>query len=148
MAGLLRSILVLFMLTTLAICAAALVLAAIVAGRDERDRSFLHDNHTVHGITVSAAGFAVITGLIGLAILVTRNLHRRWVTLVWKSFAVISIGMLGAAWGIWALSRRARLTTKLEDTLLGFLVASDGLMMITAVLYTAKTMEEYAVAHK
>ncbi len=111
MAGLIRSILTLALLLTLLLGVASLVLAARNAAADD-DQNYRLDssaNGTVsnnaddytHGTSLAGSSLMVISALLGLALVLTRNLHRRFLTLVWKFTSLSAIALLSLALGVW-----------------------------------------------
>ncbi len=111
MAGILRSLLTLALLVTLLLGVASLVLAARNAASDDDDNYRLDSsaNGTVsnnaddytHGVSITGSSLMVVSALIGLALVLTRNLHRRFLDLFWKGTSLAAIALLSLALGIW-----------------------------------------------
>ncbi len=126
-----------------ALSAAALVLEAINTSKDDPN---LHN--TVHGLALSGTAFSVVTCLVGLALVLTRNMHRRFLTIIWLWHAFVAVIVMSAAWGIYAYLDAFDIIGTRQKVTMALLIASCVAMKITALHYAAKSMEEYAVGHK
>ena len=107
MPGLIRSLLTLSLLITFILGVASIALAARNAAADDTDDYRLGGNldqatsDITHVLSLLGACLVTVTALLGIALVFTRNLHRRYLHLTWVFCSLSSVAVLSMAIGIW-----------------------------------------------
>lgn len=154
MAGFLRSLLTIALVITLVLGIASIVLAARNAAADDTDTYRLGttiDEATsdlTHVLSLLGGCLVSITALLGIALVFTRNLHRRYLHLTWVACSLASFAVLSMAIGIWALFTDQDLTRTIHKVTIAVFSGALLALGLSHLLKTAKCMEEYAVGHK
>jgi len=148
--ALIRTLLSLFLLLSLASAIGAIVLHSINRSRYNKDDSpgRFYDN-TLHGFGLAGAAAGIIASALGLLLTWTRNLHRRPLTMVFLMWALPTLIVIGAAIGIWALYENAGTDLPgVSDAALATDAALAFFLALSVLTYIYKSMEEFAVGHK
>lgn len=154
MAGLLRSLLTIALIITLVLGVASIALAARNAAADNTDTYKLGGtlnqatDDLTHVLSLLGACLVTITALLGIALVFTRNLHRRYLHLSWVACSLASFAVLSMAIGIWSLFSDQDLTRTIHKVTIAVFCGSLVALGLSHLLKTAKCMEEYAVGHK
>jgi hypothetical protein len=100
---------------------------------------------------IAGAG-ATFVGLLGLLLVVTKNLHRRYLTHWWVFWAIFTFLFLAFSAGIWCLRMDKSFYEDTDPSESHALFAIELFLIvwlwITVHVYVNKSFEEFAIAHK
>jgi len=142
--ALVRSILWVMYIFLLALSIAVLVMHSITDGNDDR----IDKTTTWFGIVAGIVGLVV--SLMGIALLVTKNLHRRPATTFQQWANAFTVWIFSVVTGMWILYEHVarRNLKRYEDAAFALSITASLFWTVVVALWHWKAQEEYAVAHK